>query len=481
MVTSQRSELGSVGKSKATSTPGRAMVRWLVLAAFGVFALAGGVAWWMKSGQKASSNAEHDGSAPAASSDPQVEPTYVNVIHPHTGGIRRVTNQPATVNAFDYAKLYAKISGYLAEQSVDIGDRVKKGQVLAVIDDPEVVEEADRAAAQLKLAKAQLLQAQARIRSAEAGRESAAAYVEQSKTDIEKYASELRYRESSYTRMASLYKQKAVDAKLVDEETERRDAAQAALHSAEAAVVASQAQLAEAAAKVEQAKADSEAAKQNVEVDDSNLAKAQVFVNYTKIVAPFDGVITHRNFHVGDLIQAGNQSEKIPLLRVARTDLMRVVVLVPDNDSPFTDPSDPAVLTISTLGNRQFSGKVARVSDSLEVDSRTMRTEIDLPNSTNVLREGMYGTVEISLSPATNNLTIPSNCLVGEVESNKASVYVVREGRAHRVPVKIGTDNGVEVEIVSGLHSNDEVVTTHGGTLAEGQPVVGQVVEGKES
>jgi HlyD family secretion protein len=308
--------------------------------------------------------------------------------------------------------------------------------------------------------------------SAEAGRVAAAALVEQSKADVEKYTADLRYREKAYARIAELFRQHGTDERNVDEEKDHRDTAQAALHSALAAVLTAQAQLAEAAAKVEQAKADLEAARQNVEVDASNLAKAQVFVNYTKIVAPFDGVITHRNFHVGDLIQSATDGGKLPLLRVARTDLMRVVVQVPDLDAPFTDQGDPAVLTVESLGNQQFHGKVSRIADSQEPDTRTMRTEIDLPNPTGRLREGMYGVVDITLSPTSNNLSIPSICLVNVTENGNASVYVVRDGKVAVVPVKFGADNGLEVEIVSGLKPDDEVITTHGGTLTEGQRVV---------
>jgi HlyD family secretion protein len=473
MTASHTSETQTSAKPKPAPRRAQARSRWILPVS--VIAIAGGgLAWWLSQERKTSKVAPPNQAESAASESQAV---HVEVIHPRKGGLKKVSNQPGTVHAFEYAELYAKITGYLKEQSVDIGDRVKQGQVLAVLDDPEVVEEAARAAAQLNLAKAQVLQAQARVVSAEAGRMAAAAHVEQAKADTEKFSADLRYRKSSYERIANLFKQRAVDEKLVDEERDRRDASEAALHSAQAAVITAQAELAEASAKVEQAKADLEATKQNVEVEASNLAKAQVFVSYTKIVAPFDGVITNRNFHVGDLIQAGTAASDKPLLRVARTDVMRVVVQVPDVDAPFTDPGDPAVLTVATLANRQFQGKVARVAESLDARTRTMRTEIDLPNPEGKLREGMYGTVEITLSPASNNMTIPSRCLVTVGENGSATVYVVRNGKAHQVPVKIGSDDGVDVEILAGLQPDDEVIVSHGGTITEGQPVVADLVQ----
>jgi HlyD family secretion protein len=480
-----RSSMGSLHTSELPAsvrpTPARRSApRRNRLLLFGVgflVVVTAGVIWQQSGGYKASDAPQPDPAQPAASATADGQAIHVDVIRPRQGGMKRVSTQPGTVHAFDHADLFAKISGYLKEQRVDIGDRVKKGQVLAVIDDPEVIEDAARAEAQWNLAKAQALQAQARIRSAEAGREAVAAQVEQAKADVERYNADLRYRDSSYARIANLFKQHAVDEKLVDEERDRRDASRAALHSAQAAVITAQAQLAEADAKVEQAKADLEAAKQYVEVDASNLAKARVFVNYTKIVAPFDGVITHRNFHAGDLIQSATDSRQLPLLRVARTDLMRVIVQVPDMDAPYTDPGDPAVLTIATLGNAQFVAKVSRVADSQDADTRTMRTEIDIPKPSGKLREGMYGTAEITLTPTSDNLSIPSLCLVNVSENGAAFVYVVRDGKAHLVPVKIGADNGLEVEILSGLRPDDEVIANHSGTIADGQPVDAKLVQ----
>jgi HlyD family secretion protein len=389
--------------------------------------------------------------------------------------MKRTTNQPGSVSSYQYADLYAKVSGYLNEQSVDIGDRVEKGQLLASIYVPELEKDVARAAAQVELAKAQIEQANARVRSAIEGREAAVAQAAETEADIEKYTAELRYREKEYKRINNLYVQKAVDEKLVDEQMERRDAARAAERSARAALVTAKAQLHEAEAKIDQAKADLQASKASLQVDQENLAKAKVLADYSKITSPYTGVVTHRTFHVGDFIREADKGGEKPLLTVARTDLMRVVVQVGDDDVPYLDRGDPAVVTIATLGGQKFPGKISRMSQSEDPETRTMRTEIDILNPDGKLRDGMYGAAEILLQLPSKNLTLPAGCLVGKSEQGKASVYVVRGGKAHLIPVKVGADNGVEVEILEGLSPDDQVVLPHNTTLTEGQPVAAEV------
>src|SRR5581483_5395262 len=112
---------------------------------------------------------------------------------------------------------------------------------------------------------------------------------------------------------------------------------------------------------------------------------------YSKIVSPYNGVITARNFHVGDFIRAADQGASRPLLDVAKTDLMRVVVQIPDKDVPFAGPGDTAVVEIDALPGKKFNGKVSRIANAEDSQTRTMRTEIDLANADGILREGMYG------------------------------------------------------------------------------------------
>jgi RND family efflux transporter MFP subunit len=236
------------------------------------------------------------------------------------------------------------------------------------------------------------------------------------------------------------------------------------------------AQLLEAGAKVDQAEADLLAAKANVEVDEANLEKAKVLAEYTKITSPYDGVITSRAFHVGDFIRSASDGANPPLLRVARTELMRIITKVPDPDVPFLDKGDAAVFRVKTLGNVEFKGQISRLSYAEDEDTRTMRVEVDLPNTDGRLRAGMYGLLTILLEPRSTNpntVTIPSSCLVGEAKEGQGSVYVIRDGKAYLTPVKLGADDGVQVEVLSGLKSTD-LVAMQNTDLRDGMEVVAE-------
>ena len=185
--------------------------------------------------------------------------------------------------------------------------------------------------------------------------------------------------------------------------------------TARAALASAEARIAQARAEVEQSAADVAAA-------EADLAKADVLVNYTRITSPYDGVITRRSFHNGDFIRSAAEGGDTPLLAVDRTDLMRVVIMVPDLDVPFVDRGDPATLAVDALAGRIFEGKVARFANS-ETELKLMRTEVDLPNPRNELRDGMYGTARLEVVPPSNNLTVPSTCLIEQTDKGEGAVY----------------------------------------------------------
>lgn len=395
----------------------------------------------------------------------------VMVVRPHKGGIQRTSKQPGTIEAFDFADLYAKISGYLKQQPVDIGDIVKEGQVLAEIDSPEIEQELKHAEAALLQAKSQVTLMQARVETARAELEAAKAVVKQARADAVKATSYLKFREIQYNRIKDLFERKSIEERLVDEKEKERDASAAAVTAADAAISTAEAQAAAAKARIAQADADVEDAEAKVQVTQSLVSKAQVFVDYMRIVSPYNGVVTKRGFHVGDFIRDADHGGNLPLLTVARTDLMRVIVQVPERDVPYTDPGDPAVVELDAISGKEFTGKVSRIAGSEDRISRSMRTEIDLKNSGNRLRDGMFGRVTIYLDKATSGVTVPSSCLVGDAKKKKVSVFVVRNGKARLEPVEIGHDDGVRVEILSGLSPDDLVVVRPGGDLANGTPV----------
>ncbi len=242
-------------------------------------------------------------------------------------------------------------------------------------------------------------------------------------------------------------------------------------------VTTARAQLATAVAKVAQAGADLTEAKSAVGVAEARLAKAHVNVDYTRIVAPFDGVVTHRAFHPGAFVRSASEGGQASLLTVKRTDLMRVIVQVPDRDVVITSVGDPAEVAVDALGSEIFRGTVARMAESEDPTTRTMRVEIDLPNPKRLLREGMYGTATIVLEPVSHNLTVPPACVMEHSGQTHGVVYVVRDGLVHRTPVELGADNGSLVEVVSGIQPDDAIVSRSGVPLEDGIAVIDEPAE----
>ena len=180
--------------------------------------------------------------------------------------------------------------------------------------------------------------------------------------------------------------------------------------------------------------------------------------------------MTLRSFHNGDFIRSASDGGNIPVLSVAITDLMRVVMLVPDLDVPYVNRGDPVTIQVDALGGQVFRGVVARMANS-ENEQKLMRTEVDLPNPDNRLRDGMYGTGTIEDRPPSNNLSIPSACLIEQTGQGEGAVYLVKDGKVHRQPVRVGADNGSEVEVLSGLQPEDQVIVRYSGSIAEGVAV----------
>lgn len=399
--------------------------------------------------------------------------TVVEVMSPQPGGLIRECVQPGTVQPFEYADLYAKISGFLDKLNVDIGSHVKKGELLAQISVPEDEKQVERDSASVEHSKAQIRQMEARLTASKAEARAAHGMVEQVSADLLSKTSYREFRQKQSNRIRELGDRQAIDQRLVDEKEDQLQAAISAENAAKAAVVTAKLQADSADAKVDMAKADLEDAKAELKVSEAVLAKSQVILSYSQILSPYDGVITQRNVHPGDFIRAAQDGgQGVPLLSVERTDLMRVVVQVPDRDVPFTTVGDTAVVRIDALPGSEFKAKVSRLAEAEEPQTRTMRTEIDLANPKDQLRHGMYGRVTIKLrEPPAKAYHLPSSALASKEDGKRATVWVVREGKAQQAPVEVGLDNGVNVEIVSGLSENDQVIIRSDGPVVEGATV----------
>jgi RND family efflux transporter MFP subunit len=451
----------------------------IVLVLLVLAAVAGGAYWWMHRDDSGSANDAKGQGAQGEDQSQNKAALRVGVVYPHKGGMARTTTQPGTLHAFQYADLYAKASGYLRAQVVDIGDTVEKGQVLAEVWDPERQQQVELTASEVERAKAVVQQTQARKTADEAAVTAAEATVDVRKTEVSQTEALRRFREKEFIRYVELARRQSVDQRVADEKQEDFEGAKAAEDRAHASVKAAEAELARAIADVITAEANIQHARAEQRVAEARLALAQIMVQYTRIVSPYSGVVTQRNFHDGDFIREAIRGDEQPILSVARIDLMRVIIYVPDRDTPLLDRGDPAVVRIDALGGEEFKGKVARFSEFELPTNRTMRTEVDLPNPTGRLRVGMYGGVSILLEPPTDFLTIPSKAL-HEIESGAGSIFVAEKGRARKRSIRLGRDDGILVEVQNGLSTSDRVIVSYAGSMEDGEPIVAESADGGE-
>src|SRR5262245_51883100 len=405
----------------------------------------------------------------------------LKVVKPKAGGIPRETTQPGTIHAYQYEDVYAKVSGFLVHQHVDIGTEVTEGQVLPEIDAPELLKEEQLAAANVEQARSQIEQMKAHKEAALAELEATKALVLQRKAEKIRAVANLDFRRKRFKRFEELSKDEVyvIDKNFVDEQFEQVEAARSWRDAADAAINTATADVAAKKAKIAQAEADLAVAQANKKVAEASLGKAQVFVGFTKIVSHYNGKVTHRSFHKGAYIRTPDKGGNIPLYNIERTDKMRLIVQVPDADVPFADPGDAVQLDIPSLPGIPFRDlKISRISNKQDERTRTMRAEIDLPNKEGYLRDGMYGEVKIFLQKgARDAFTVPFPCVHGSKEKGNLRLYIVREGITRTVPIVLGQNNGRDAEIVSGLRAGDLVVMDHVGAFQTGLPADPSEVE----
>jgi RND family efflux transporter MFP subunit len=409
----------------------------------------------------------------------QPAPVRVEVTYAQKKKMDQTTTQPGSVHAFAVARLFSEVSGYLKTQLVDRGDRVKKGQVLARVDVPELEQQVERNKAGVQRADAQVLQMKARVATATAELDTAHAEVIFAEANVKSKAAALRFREQQLQRMRDLVREDSIDKRLRDEKEEQRDAALEAKNAADAGVLMAKAKVAAARAKIQQAEADVAEAQAAVKLAQSELAKAQVMVRFATITSPYNGFITQRSMDPGGFVRSPTEGGgQTPLLTVERTDKLRVVVMVPDADVPFVKVGNPAEVAIDALPGKRLKGAVALTEEREDPQTRLMWVEVHLLNPTGEIKPGMYGRVTIMLDQS-DLLSIPTSCLVGPLEKGNARVYVVRDGRARLVPVRCGANNGLRVAVMTGLSPKDAVVLHPGAGVEDGSPVVVAPTKGR--
>lgn len=397
--------------------------------------------------------------------------TRAETVAPTKGGLVRQTSQPGSAHSFESADLFAKVSGFLKAQHVDIGSQVKQGDLLAEIDVPELVEDLEGAVAAHQQSLAEVTQAEARVDSAIADHLAAKSRVAQAEADAKRFDAEVNFGQKQYDRIKELNELKGIEDRLVDEKLFQLHAAQANQSAAASSVLSFEQQALAAESRVKLARADLLVAKAKATVAESRRDRAKVMLSYTRVTSPYDGVVTARNFHVGAFVRSPEQGGQMPIVAVDRTDKMRVVVRIPEREIPYVQPGDRVKIRFDAYPGKEFAAPVSRIAESEESATRTMLTEIDLPNPDRAIRDHMYGRVEITLDEALEGVTIPSACLVGDSATGQGQVFVVEGGRARLRKVQTGRDTGAVVEVLSGLGTGDQVILRPAGGLLDGAEV----------
>lgn len=396
----------------------------------------------------------------------------VSAARPAIKPLQLYTSQPGRIEAFEQSPLYSKVTGYVEEVLVDIGDMVQKDQPLVRLWIPEMESELKQKEALVAQASADVRQAEAAVVAAKAAVNSAAAQVAQAEAGIARIDAEHQRWKSEFTRIEQLANDGAVTRKLVDETLHQLRAAEAAQQEGQAAVQAAEASRQEAEARVTKAEADQAAAAARVDVARANLQHTQTLIAYDTIKAPFDGVVTNRNVDTGHYVHPANGSATKPLVSVARTDKVRVFVDVPEMEAPLIDAGehgDRAVVRVQSLAHREFEARVTRTSWSLAESNRSLRVEIDLDNPQAVLRPGMYASATILLDERPDTLVLPIAAVMRE--GRDAFCCCVESGKIVRRPIQLGLRSGNEVEVISGIDSSHVVVMVRPESLREGQAV----------
>jgi RND family efflux transporter MFP subunit len=337
----------------------------------------------------------------------------VVVIYPKAAAPIDEVVLPGATQPYVDSPIYARTNGYLVKWFYDIGAKVKQGDLLAIIDTPELDHQLEQARADLETAKSNLAL---------------------SKTTAERWQ--------------GLVKTRSVSQQSTDQAVDNLGATQASV--------------------------DSNAA---------NVRRLEALVSFEKVYAPFDGVITVRNTDTGWLINAGAgapgaalfslaQSAGSPtaeLFRLAQTTTLRVFVAVPEVYSRAARVGSTAILTLDEFPSETFRGKVTRTSESIDMASRTLNTEIDVDNPTGQLLPGAYVHVHLKLPSQTRSVIVPANTLLFRSEGLRAGV--VRNGHAQLTPITIGLDYGDSVQVTSGLTLTDQVIISPSDSLTSGTPV----------
>lgn len=370
----------------------------------------------------------------------------IHAIHAERRDIRMTVVQPGTLQAFEVTPIYSRIAGYVENYRYNIGDRVKPGDVLVDMWVPDIVEQHSQAAAETKRAEVQIRVAQSALRAARSKLETTIARVASAEAGVKRSQASYTRWESEYRRLQDLVKQRVLDEQVRDETYRQFEEAIAARDQAYAAVAEAQAARDQAKADLERATVDVEAARARFAVAQAREREAKVLVEYGRIKAPYPGVITQRNVSPGDYLQPGGGTNGRPLFVLEQTDPLRVFVGVPELASFFVHVGDTALIRFQAIPGATREARVVRSGFSLNPTTRTLQTEIDLPNSDGNLHPGWYVTVTIVVDRK-QVWAVPSNAILYLGQQDYA-VFMQIDGKPVRVPVIVGPSDDTYTEIL---------------------------------
>ncbi len=405
----------------------------------------------------------------------------VTPIKPTRKTLVRTTEQPGQIEAFEETAIHAKLAGFVKKVHVDIGDKVagpsrvstdqpeQPGQVLAELEMPELEAELKQKQALVAQAAAEVSQSAAAIKVAMSAKASAEALVVEARASVERADAMYERWKSEFERVRELAAKQAVAQKVADETEQQFKSADAARREIAAKIKSAQAKLSESAANIEKADADLVATQSKHKVAEADEQKTRALLSYATLRAPFDGVITERHLDTGHLVQPSGSSGK-PLFVVVKADTVRIYLDVPEADAGFIAADSPAKLKVPSLPAPAFEGKVARTSWTLQAASRTLRTEIDVPNPDGKLRPGMYATAEIEVARRADALSLPKSA-IGKDAAGSFVMSISAENKIAKLPIKTGIVAGTDVEIVSGLTGDESLIGANLAAYKEGQAV----------
>ena len=332
---------------------------------------------------------------------------------------------------FQDVDVHAKVAGYIQEIYVDVGDHVKQGQTLAVLEVPELTAQLSGADAAVRRAKEDIRREQGDVQRAQSAHAAA-------------HSMYVRLKQASEQQKGLVAQQELDDAQAKDLETEAQvSSAQAALSGAE----------------------------QQVEVSVANQKQYNAMSNYTRIVAPFTGVVTVRYADTGSLVAAGTSSstQAIPVVRIAEVSKLRLVLPIPESIAGQIHLGDPVKVRVQAL-SKDITGKVSRFANSLDMQTRTMETEIDFENRSGELMSGMHTETQLVLAQRPSTLSVPLEA-VTQSGNNATVLMVTTQNTVEERKIVLGLQGKSRVEVVSGLNEGDRVVVGNRSQFRDGERV----------